>query len=154
MFGIMVCFLLFFCSVMFFYHLLNRFLIIWSPKVKGKKIKVEENLDVINRTDNANIKTLIWFVVLLFLIAVVKPVMFYLISSSNFNDSVHPVYDLMTGPFFFRGNIGISLILGAFVFALTEHIQFRIRIKSEALNEANKEEQAKRELEELKKYWK
>lgn len=137
---------------MFFHDLLNRFLIIWSPKIKGKKIKVEENLDIINRTDDANIKTFIWFVVLLLLIAVVKPVMFYIISSSNLN-SVQPVYDLLFGPFFFRGSISISLILGAFVFSLTEHIQFRIRIKSEALNEAIQEEKAKREVEELKKYW-
>ncbi|MED5050232.1 hypothetical protein P9738_20425 [Bacillus siamensis] len=150
MIGIMVCFFLFFCSMMFFHDLLNRFLIIWSPKIKGKKIKVEENLDIINRIDDVNIKTFIWFVVLLLLIAVVKPVMFYLISSSNLNDAVQPVYDLLTGPFFFRGSISISLILGAFVLSLTEHIQFRIRIKSEALNEANQEEKAKRELE---KYW-
>lgn len=152
MIGIMMCFLLLFCSMMFFHDLLNRFLIIWSPKIKGKKIKVEENQDIINRTDDANIKTFIWFVVLLLLIAVVKPVMFYIISSSNLN-SVQPVYDLLFGPFFFRGSISISMILAAFVISLTEHIQFRIRIKSEALNEANQEEKAKREVEELKKYW-
>ncbi|KIU09864.1 hypothetical protein SC09_contig10orf00039 [Bacillus subtilis] len=45
------------------------------------------------------------------------------------------------------------MILAAFVISLSEHIQFRIRIKSEALKEANQEEKAKREVEELKKYW-